>query len=185
MSIVDIDRIAASRFALNIADVQEVVRTALGGMRVAQTVEGLERYPINMRYPRDVRNSLEKLRNLPIVTPGGARIPLAEVADMRIEDGPGMIKTENARLNGWIYIDIEGRDLGTYVAEAQQVVQTRSTCRPATPLPGPVSTNTWCAPGNNWLPYYRSRSVLSCCCCTSTSAASPRYSSSWAPCHWH
>ena len=120
--IVDIDRIAASRFALNIADVQEVVRTALGGMRVAQTVEGLERYPINIRYPRDVRDSLEKLRYLPIVTPGGARIPLTEVADIRIEDGPGMIKTENARLNGWVYIDIEGRDLGSYVAEAQKIV---------------------------------------------------------------
>jgi Cu(I)/Ag(I) efflux system membrane protein CusA/SilA len=120
--IVDIDRIAASRFALNIADVQEVVSTALGGMRVAQTVEGLERYPINIRYPRDVRDSLEKLRNLPIVTPGGAHIPLSEVADIRIEDGPGMIKTENARLNGWIYIDIEGRDLGSYVTEAQQAV---------------------------------------------------------------
>jgi len=120
--IVDIDRIAASRFALNIADVQEVVSTALGGMRVAQTVEGLERYPINIRYPRDVRDSLEKLRNLPIVTPGDARIPLSEVADIRIEDGPGMIKTENARLNGWIYIDIEGRDLGSYVSEAQQAV---------------------------------------------------------------
>jgi Cu(I)/Ag(I) efflux system membrane protein CusA/SilA len=120
---VDIDRLAAARFALNIADVQEVVRTALGGMRVAQTVEGLERYPINIRYPRDVRDSLEKLRNLPIVTPGGARIPLAEVAEIRIDDGPGMIKTENARLNGWVYIDIEGRDLGSYVAEAQQVVR--------------------------------------------------------------
>jgi len=120
---VDIDRKAAARFALNIADVQEVVRTALGGMRVTQTVEGLERYPVNLRYPRDVRDSLEKLRNLPIVTPGGARIPLAEVADIRIDDGPGMIKTENARLNGWIYVDIEGRDLGTYVAEAQQVVR--------------------------------------------------------------
>jgi Cu(I)/Ag(I) efflux system membrane protein CusA/SilA len=120
---VDIDRKAAARFALNIADVQEVVRTALGGMRVTQTVEGLERYPVNIRYPRDVRDSLEKLRNLPIVTPGGARIPLAEVAAIRIDDGPGMIKTENARLNGWIYVDIEGRDLGSYVAEAQRVVR--------------------------------------------------------------
>jgi Cu(I)/Ag(I) efflux system membrane protein CusA/SilA len=119
---VDINRQAAARFALNIADVQEVVRTALGGMRVAQTVEGLERYPINIRYPRDVRNSLEKLRNLPIVTPSGARIPLAEVADIRIDSGPGLIKTENARLNGWTYIDIEGRDLGSYVLEAQRVV---------------------------------------------------------------
>jgi len=119
---VDIKRREAARFALNIADIQEVVRTALGGMRVAMTVEGLERYPINVRYPRDVRDSLEKLRNLPVVTPAGARIPLAEVADIRIDSGPGLIKTENARLNGWIYIDIEGRDLGSYVQSAQQVV---------------------------------------------------------------
>jgi len=119
---VDINRQAAARFALNIADVQEVVRTALGGMRVAQTVEGLERYPINIRYRRDVRDSLEKLRNLPIVTPTGAHIPLAEVADIRIDPGPGLIKTENARLNGWIYVDIEGRDIGSYVVEAQQVI---------------------------------------------------------------
>jgi Cu(I)/Ag(I) efflux system membrane protein CusA/SilA len=119
---VDIDRVSAARFALNIADIQEVVRTALGGMRVGMTVEGLERYPINIRYPRDVRDSLEKLRNLPIVTPSGAHIPLAEVADIRIDDGPGLIKTENARLNGWIYIDIEGRDLGSYVHDAKQLV---------------------------------------------------------------
>jgi len=119
---VDINRVAAARFALNIADIQELVRTALGGMRVGMTVEGLERYPINIRYPRDVRDSLEKLRNLPIVTPLGAHIPLAEVADIRIDDGPGLIKTENARLNGWIYIDIEGRDLGSYVLSAQQAV---------------------------------------------------------------
>ncbi len=119
---VDIKRREAARFALNIADIQEVVKTALGGMRVGMTVEGLERYPINVRYPRDVRDSLEKLRNLPVVTPAGARIPLSEVADIRIENGPGMIKTENARLNGWIYIDIEGRDLGSYVQDAQQTV---------------------------------------------------------------
>jgi len=119
---VDIDRKAAARFALNIADVQEVVRTALGGMRVTWTVEGLERYPVNIRYPRDVRDSLEKLRNLPIVTPAGARIPLAEVADIRIDPGPGMIKTENARLNGWSYVNIEDRDIGSYVEEAQRVV---------------------------------------------------------------
>ncbi|MBE9567715.1 MAG: efflux RND transporter permease subunit [Proteobacteria bacterium] len=119
---VDINRREAARFALNVADIQEVVMTAVGGMRVAMTVEGLERYPINVRYPRDVRDSLEKLRNLPIVTPAGARIPLAEVADVRIDNGPGMIKTENARLNGWIYIDIEGRDLGSYVIDAQQTV---------------------------------------------------------------
>lgn len=119
---VDIKRHEAARFALNIADIHEVVKTAIGGMRVGMTVEGLERYPINVRYPRDVRDSLEKLRNLPVVTPAGARIPLAEVADIRIDNGPGMIKTENARLNGWIYIDIEGRDLGSYVQDAQRII---------------------------------------------------------------
>ena len=119
---IDIDRGAAARFGLNIADVQEVVRTALGGMPVTQSVEGLERYPVNLRYPREVRDSLEKIRALPVVTPAGAHIPLEEVADIRVESGPGMIKTENARLNGWTYVDIQGRDLGSYVSEAQQVV---------------------------------------------------------------
>ena len=119
---VDIDRVAASRFGLNIADVQNVVSTAVGGMEVAQTVEGLERYPINLRYPRDVRASLDQLQQLPIITERGSRIPLSEVADIRIESGPAMIKSENARPNGWTFVDIKDRDLGSYVEEAQRVV---------------------------------------------------------------
>jgi len=119
---VDINRVAASRYGLNIADVQNVVRTAVGGMQVTQTVEGLERYPINLRYPRDVRQSVTRLRDLPIITARGARIPLSEVADIRIEMGPAMIKSENARPNGWTFVDIAGRDLGSYVEEAQRVV---------------------------------------------------------------
>jgi len=119
---VDIDRKRASRFGLNISDVQDVVRSAVGGMNVTQTVEGLERYPVNLRYPQRVRDSVEQLRLLPIVTPQGARIALADVADVRVVDGPPVIKSENARLNGWIYVDISGRDLGSYVAEAQRVV---------------------------------------------------------------
>jgi Cu(I)/Ag(I) efflux system membrane protein CusA/SilA len=119
---VDIDRVAAARYGMNIADVQDVVGTALGGMQVTQSIEGLERYPINVRYPRDFRDSLEGLRNLPVVTPSGARVPLGEVADIRVEAGPAMIKSEDARPNGWTFVDIEGRDLGSYVAEAQQVV---------------------------------------------------------------
>jgi Cu(I)/Ag(I) efflux system membrane protein CusA/SilA len=119
---VDIDRKRASRYALNINDVQDIVRTAIGGMNIAQTVEGLERYPINLRYPQRIRDSLEQLRLLPIVTPQGARIALADVADVKVVDGPPVIKSENARLNGWSFIDISGRDLGSYVAEAQQVV---------------------------------------------------------------
>jgi Cu(I)/Ag(I) efflux system membrane protein CusA/SilA len=119
---VDIDRKRASRFGLNIADVQDVVRSAVGGMNVTQTVEGLERYPVNLRYPQRVRDSVEQLKLLPIVTPQGARIALADVADVRVVDGPPVIKSENARLNGWTYVDISGRDLGSYVAEAQRLV---------------------------------------------------------------
>jgi Cu(I)/Ag(I) efflux system membrane protein CusA/SilA len=119
---VDIDRKRASRFGLNINDVQDVVRSAVGGMNVTQTVEGLERYPVNVRYPQRVRDSVEQLKLLPIVTPNGARIALADVADVKVVDGPPAIKSENARLNGWTYVDITGRDLGSYVAEAQQAV---------------------------------------------------------------
>jgi copper/silver efflux system protein len=119
---VNINRLNAARFGLNITDVQEVVKTAIGGMNVTQTVEGLERYPVNIRYPREIRDSLQELKMLPIITPQGAQIPLEEVAKISIEEGPPMIKSENARLNGWIFVDIEGRDLGSYVAEAQKVV---------------------------------------------------------------
>ncbi len=119
---VDIDRERASRFGLNIADIQDIVKSAVGGMNVTQTVEGLERYPVNVRYPQRVRDSVQQLRLLPIVTPGGARIALADVADVKVVDGPPVIKSENARLNGWSYVDITGRDLGSYVAEAQRVV---------------------------------------------------------------
>ncbi len=119
---VDIDRARASRFGLNIDDIQEIVRTAIGGINITQTVEGLERYPVNLRYPQRVRDSVEQLRLLPIVTPQGARIALADVAEVKVTEGPPIIKSENARLNGWTYVDIRDRDLGSYVAEAQQVV---------------------------------------------------------------
>jgi Cu(I)/Ag(I) efflux system membrane protein CusA/SilA len=119
---VDILRDQASRYGLNIDDVQDIVRTAIGGMNVTETVEGLERYPVNLRYPRGRRDSVEKLKELAVVTPTGQQIPLSAVADIRVEDGPPMIKSENARLNGWIFVDIEGVDLGSYVAAARQAV---------------------------------------------------------------
>ncbi|MEO1326516.1 MAG: efflux RND transporter permease subunit [Pseudomonadota bacterium] len=122
---VNIDRERAARYGLNISDVQDIVRTAIGGMNVAETVEGLERYPINVRYPQGDRDSIETLRLLPIVTPSGARVALADVAEVVAGEGPPVIKSENARLNGWTYVDITGRDLGSYVAEAQQVVLER------------------------------------------------------------
>ncbi len=120
--LVDIDRTDASRYGLNIADVQQIVSTAVGGMNVTESIEGRERYPVNLRYPRSVRDSEVKLAELPIQTPAGAQITLGDVADVKIVSGPGVIKSENARLNGWIYIDIQDRDLGSYVKEAKQVV---------------------------------------------------------------
>ncbi|MBT8056444.1 MAG: efflux RND transporter permease subunit [Gammaproteobacteria bacterium] len=119
---VDILRERASRYGLNIDDVQDVVRTAVGGMNVTETVEGLERYPVNVRYPQGVRDSVDKLRELPVVTATGQQIPLSAVADIRVEDGPPGIKSENARLNGWIFVDIEGVDLGSYVEAARKAV---------------------------------------------------------------
>ena len=119
---VDIEREQAARYGLNIEDVQQVVATAIGGMNVSETIEGLERYPINLRYPQDYRDSPEELKKLPLVTPNGQRISLADVADVYVELGPPAIKSENARLNGWTFVDIEGVDVGTYVEKAMKVV---------------------------------------------------------------
>ena len=119
---IDIDRERAARYGLNIADVQQVIATAIGGVNVTQTVEGLERYPVNIRYPQAYRDSVEQLEVLPIVTASGQRIALADVARVYIEDGPPGIKSENARVNGWSFIDIEDVDIGTYVKRAQQAV---------------------------------------------------------------
>ena len=119
---VKIDRNRAARFGLNIMDIQDTVETAVGGMNVTETIEGRERYPVSLRYPADLRDSLERLRSLPIPTMSGVPIPLADVADVRIADGPDMIRSENARLSGWIYVDFRDRDIGSYVTEAQKTV---------------------------------------------------------------
>ena len=119
---IDIQREKAARYGLNIADIQTVVMSAIGGMNVSQTIEGLERYPINVRYSQEYRDSVERLHQLPLVTPMGARIALADVASITIDDGPPGIKSENARPNGWTFVDIEGKDLGSYVKDAQKAV---------------------------------------------------------------
>jgi Cu(I)/Ag(I) efflux system membrane protein CusA/SilA len=117
-----IKRDAAARFGMNIADVQSIVTSAVGGENIGETVEGLQRFPINMRYPRETRDSLEKLRRLPIVSERGARLVLGDLADIRISDGPTMLRSENARLSGWVYVDIRGRDLKSAVLDMQRVV---------------------------------------------------------------
>ena len=119
---VDIRRDAAARYGLNVADVQEVMAGAVGGMNIGETVEGLQRYPINLRYPRELRDSMARLRALPIVTPRGQRLVLGDVADLRVSDGPPMLRSENARLAGFVYVDIRGRDLRGAVLDMQRAV---------------------------------------------------------------
>ncbi|WP_341712157.1 efflux RND transporter permease subunit [Erythrobacter sp.] len=119
---VDIDRIAAARHGLNIADVQEVVSGAIGGANVARTVEGLARYPVNVRYPREIRDSVEELRALPLLTPAGQQITLGAVARINVSDGPPMLKSEQGRPTSYVYIDVRNRDLSSVVTELQQAV---------------------------------------------------------------
>jgi Cu(I)/Ag(I) efflux system membrane protein CusA/SilA len=120
--VVDIDRLAASRFGLSVDDLQRVVALAIGGMPISESLEGRERYPIRLRFYSDWRDSPEKLRNLPLSTPTGAWIGLGDVADIRIEAGPAMIRSENARPAGWVFVDVAGRDLGGFVEEVRQRV---------------------------------------------------------------
>ena len=127
---VNIKRDEAARFGMNIADVQSVISSAVGGENIGETVEGLQRFPINLRYPRETRDSLEKLRALPINTERGARLVLSDVADIRITDGPPMLRSENARLSGWVYVDIRGRDLKSAVQDMQQRVMQEVTLPP-------------------------------------------------------
>ena len=124
---IDIQREKAARFGLNVADVQQVIATAIGGVNVTQTIEGLERYPVNIRYPQFYRHSPEQIELLPVVTPNGQRIALGDVATITIEDGPPGIKSENARINGWTLVDIEGVDVGSYVEDARGIVEEQLT----------------------------------------------------------
>ena len=115
-------RLEAARLGLNIEDINEIVSVAVGGINITQTVEGLERYPVNLRFPREQRDDVQKLMELPLVTSTGAQIPLAQIADIKVVDGPPMLKSENGRLNGWTFVDIRNIDLGGYVHEAKEAV---------------------------------------------------------------
>ncbi len=118
----DIDREAAARYGLTVGAVQDVISSAIGGMNVSWTVEGLERYPINIRYPRELRDNVEQLGETLVTTPAGAQVPLNQVATIRIHQGPPAIKSEDARPNAWVYVDLKGIDVGTWVERAKKVV---------------------------------------------------------------
>jgi copper/silver efflux system protein len=119
----DLRRADLARFGLSVQDAQMVIATAIGGETVTTTVEGRERYSVNVRYAREMRDSLERLRQVRVPTPSGAQIPLAEIADIRMTTGPGMIRDENGRLAGYVYVDLAGRDVGGYVQEAKRMVE--------------------------------------------------------------
>ena len=131
---VDIDRKAAARYGLNIADVQSIVAGAIGGENVGEAIEGLARFPINVRYPREWRDSLGALEQLPIYTPLGSQITLGTVAKIKVSDGPPMLKSENARPSGWVYIDVRGRDIASVVADLRRVVSEQVKLQPGMSL---------------------------------------------------
>lgn len=119
---IDIDRQRAARYGVSVKELQSMVATLVGGENIGETVEGRARYPINVRYPREVRDSVQQLQALPVLTASGGQVPLSMLADIRISEGPPMLKSENARLSNWIYVDLRGRDLKSAVEEMQQAV---------------------------------------------------------------
>ena len=118
----DIKRREAARYGLTVGDVQEVIPSALGGVNITQTVEGLERYPVNLRYFQDYRQNLPALRRMLIPTPNGAQIPMEQVADIKIHQGPDMIKSESSRRTAWVFVDIRDIDVGTYIKKAKEAI---------------------------------------------------------------
>ncbi|MFZ1874944.1 MAG: efflux RND transporter permease subunit [Chania sp.] len=132
---IDIDRQRAARYGVSVKELQSIVATLVGGENIGETIEGRARYPINVRYPREIRDSLQALRELPVVTAAGSQVPLVELADIRLTEGPPMLKSENARLSDWIYVDLRGRDLKSAVEEMQRAVAQQVT------LPAGVSVS--------------------------------------------
>lgn len=119
---INIDRLKAARYGVSVKELQSLVATVIGGQNIGETIEGRERYPINIRYPREIRDNVQKLQNLPVITANGSQIALSELADISITDGPPMLKSENARLSNWVYVDLRGRDLKSAVEDMQRAV---------------------------------------------------------------
>ena len=121
----EIDRVEAARYGMTVGDVQDVIMSAVGGVDVTYTVEGLERYPVNIRYARELRDDVSDLRRVLIPTPSGAQVPISQVADIRFRKGPAGIKSENARPTAWVYVDLKDTDIGAYVDTARRLIAER------------------------------------------------------------
>ncbi|CAN0571112.1 unnamed protein product, partial [Laminaria digitata] len=130
----DVDRQEIARYGLTVSDVYDVIQSAIGGMNVSTTVEGLQRYPINVRYSRELRSDLASLRRILVSTPMGHSVPLGQLASISMKKGPPAIKSEDARRTAWIYVDLDGVDVGTYVQQAQQIVQAQVKLPPGVSL---------------------------------------------------
>jgi copper/silver efflux system protein len=119
---IDVDRLKAARFGLTSGDVQDVISTALGGMKTTTAVEGLERYPVNIRYARELRDDPQSIARVLIPGMNGVQIPLGEIAEVKINAGAPMIKSEDSRRTAWVYVDVSGRDIGSFIADAQKAI---------------------------------------------------------------
>ena len=119
---INIDRKRAARYGLTVGQIQDVISSAMGGMKVTTAVEGLERYPINLRYVRDLRDTPETIRQILVATPDGVQVPVGQLATIEINRGPPMIKSDNSRRSASVYVDMTGRDLGSYIADAQKAI---------------------------------------------------------------
>jgi Cu(I)/Ag(I) efflux system membrane protein CusA/SilA len=119
---INIDRVRAARYGVSVSELQSIISAVIGGDNIGETIEGRQRFPINVRYPRELRDSVQKLKDLPVITAGGAQVALSDLADISVTEGPPMLKSENARLSDWIYVDLRGRDLKSAVDDMQRVV---------------------------------------------------------------
>jgi Cu(I)/Ag(I) efflux system membrane protein CusA/SilA len=140
---ININRQQAARYGVSVKELQSLVSTLVGGENVGEVLQGRERFPINIRYPREIRDNVDDLRALPVITENGSQIALGELADIVVKEGPPMLKSENARLSNWIYVDLRGRDLKSAVDDMQQRVAEQVKLPQGLRSPGPVSLSIW------------------------------------------
>jgi copper/silver efflux system protein len=178
----EINRKEAARYGLTVGDIQDVIATALGGAQITQTVEGLERYSVNLRYFQDYRQNLPALKRILIPTPTGAQVPMEQVADIRVRRGPDMIKSENSRPTAWVFVDIRDVDLGTYINRAKEAIAAKLQIPPAIAWSGAASSSIWSGPGSAWGSWCPSPWGSSLSSCTWPPAPSSRSRSSSCRC---
>ena len=138
----DLKREELARYGITVAEAQDVIMSAVGGENVTTTIEGRARFPVNVRYPRELRDDLDTLGRVLVMTPSGAQVPVSQIAELRMTTGPSMIRNENGLLAGYVFVDMAGRDVGGYVDDAKRPWPPASSCRRVTPWNGAANTRT-------------------------------------------